>query len=177
MSNPELERQRRLWVLDENTAPADPEVVGRRKYHEGTAKWLAKWAYLPHALFAATGFFVVLLPALSKTWHEIIVNIPIAARIFHDFSTLSGWALALLGAEVTLSTILHFMGDDYPGGWHPAKQRGYPTLRETTYLELYPRTRAEERIFWVRIAVGELAYAMFWLIGFGVFVFFIRIGG
>jgi len=170
------DRLRKIHGIPEPTGPADQAVLARRKYHEAAARWLAKWSSPLHATCALTGFMVVLLPMFSKNWRAVIENIPIAARIFHDFSTLSGWAMALLGILMALWGYLNWKVNDYPGGWNPRKQWGLPDPALIVEMELYPRTQVEERVFWAGIAFGT-ADAGFWLIGCGVFAFFMRIGG
>lgn len=106
MINPLRDRNRKLLGLAEPDSPADPEVLQRRKYHAAAAKWLAKWFYPLQGVFAAIGFFVVLLPMFSTSWRTVIENTAIASRIFHDFSTLSGWAMVLLAILVIPFLIL-----------------------------------------------------------------------
>lgn len=162
--------------MNESEQPADPGVLRRRKHQEAAARWLAKWSYPLQAFFAATGLIVVLLPMLLKSWRSTIENTPIAAHIFREFSTLSGWPMVLLFVLLALLLSLNWKVNDYPGGWHPTKQWGFPSPKQTVALELYPVTRAEERVFWVNFVFGTIGTS-FWLLGFGVFAFFLRAGG
>ncbi len=167
---------RKIHGLSEPTVPADPEVLARRKYHEAAAKWLAKWSYPLQAVFAMIGFVVVLLPMFSKNWRAVIENTPVAERFFHDFSTLSGWAMVLFLFLMALFLILNWRVNDYPGGWHPTKQWGFPNPRQVLEMELYPRLKKEEFVYWVDVVFGA-AGTTIWMIFSGVFAFFIRIGG
>lgn len=176
MNNLDRERVRRMWGLTEPDRPADPEVLRRRGHHETAAKWLAKWSYPLQALFAVIGFVVVLLPMLSKKWHAIIESTPVASRIFHDFSTLSGWAMVLFIALMAMLIFLDLRVNDFPGGWHPTKQWGYPSPKQVVEMTLYPRNKREEFVFWVAIVFGT-AGTTIWMIFSGVLAFFIRIGG
>jgi len=176
VSNPDKDRMRKMWGLDEPNKPADPEVLGRRRYHEAAAKWLAKWSYLLQTTFALIGFMVVLLPMFSKSWRAAIENTPVAERIFNDFSTLSGLAMVLFFILMVLWGILNWRVKDYPGGWHPTKQWGFPNPQQVVEMGLYPRLKREEFVFWIDIVFGT-AGTMIWMILFGVFAFFIRIGG
>lgn len=169
------DRLRKLYKLPEPSEPADPEVLARRKHHEAAAKWLAKWSSPLQATFALIGFVVVLLPTFSKSWRGIIENTPIAARVFHDFSTLSGWAMVLFLFLIMLFFVLNWRVKDYPGGWHPTKQWGFPSPKQTVEMELYPRVLREEFIYWVGFALATCGTTI-WMISFGVIAFFIRIG-
>ncbi len=176
MNNSDRNRIRKMWGLTEPDTPIDSEVLGRRRYHEAAAKWLAKWSYPLQATFAVIGFVVVLLPMFSKNWRAVIEATPIAGRVFHDFSTLSGWAMLLFAVLMVLWGILNWRVNDYPGGWHPTKQWGFPNPKQVAEMELYPRTHGEEFVFWVDIAFGTFGTTI-WMIFCGVFAFFIRIGG
>jgi len=166
---------RKIYGISEPTGPADQAVLARRKHHEAAARWIAKWSSPLHVICALTGLIVVLLPMFSKDWHTIIENTPIAARIFHDFSTLSGWTMVLLEIQMALFMYLNWKVDNYPGGWNLRKQRYLPNPELIIKIELYPRTQVEERIFWVGI-VYEAVGAGFWLITFGVIAYFIKLG-
>lgn len=170
------EQLRRVHGLREPEALADPNVLTRSKYHEAAAKWLAKWSYPLQVAFALIGFVIVLLPMFSKNWLAVIENTPVAGRIFHDFSTLSGWAMVLLFVLMVLWGILNWLVKNYPGGWHPTKQWGFPNPKQVVELELYPRLKREEFVFWVDIIFGATGTTL-WMIFFGVLAFFIRIGG
>lgn len=179
VSNPvcaERDRTRKLWGLTLPDVPEDPSVMSRRRYHEAAAKWLAKWSYPLQAFFATAGFVVVLLPMFSKSWRAVVESAPIAGGMFNDFSTLSGWAMLLFLSLMTMFLILNWKVNDYPGGWHPTKQRGFPNPRQVVEMELYPRTHREEFVFWIGIVFGAVGTTI-WTIFCGVFAFFINIGG
>lgn len=163
---------------NEEMSPNPQLPVGtlqRRKYHITAAQWLAKWSYRLQIMFALIGFFVVLLPALNKSWRKIVEAFPPTEWIFHDFSTLSGWALLLFGGLMAGYLFLNFRVKDYPGGWNPTKEGRFPYPEETFEKELYPRNKKEEFVFWVNIFVGTVG-TTFWLyLPFGVLAFFIRL--
>jgi hypothetical protein len=77
---------------------------------------------------------------------------------------------------MAMHLILNWRVNDYPGGWHPTKQMVFPSPRLIVELELYPRTRKEEQIFWIGMVFGSLGTTI-WMIFCGVFAFFIKIGG
>lgn len=170
------DRLRKIHGLTDPTAPSDPAVMARRTYHEAAAKWLAKWSYPLQAFFALIGFVVVLLPMFSNNWRAVIEKTLIAERVFHDFSSLSGWAMVLFLILMGLYVVQNWLVNDYPGGWHPTKQWGFPTPMQIVQMELYPQNKREEFVFWVEIIFGAVGTAN-WMIFFGVFAFFIRIGG
>ncbi|WP_157381306.1 hypothetical protein [Tepidiphilus margaritifer] len=87
------DRLRKIYGVAESTVPADEAVLARRKYHEAVALWLAKWLVPLQAFFASIGFFMILLPVLSKTWRNIVESVPILAYVFHAYSTFSGLAI------------------------------------------------------------------------------------
>ena len=162
--------------LTEPTEPADPAVLARRRFHKAAATWLAKWSYPLQAAFALVGFVVVLLPMFSKGWRAVIETTPVAERVFHDFSSLSGWAMVLFFVLLALFLVLNWRVNDYPGGWHPTKQWGFPNPKQVVEMELYPRLKREEFVYWIGIFFSA-AGTTIWMIFFGVFAFFIRIGG
>lgn len=146
----------------------------RRARQMAAARWLAKWSYRLQALFASIGFFVVLLPVLNKSWRGIIETYSPTAWIFHEFSALGGWALLLLGVLLGAHLILNFMAKDYPGGWNPTKEWGFPSPAQIVEKRLYPQNRREEFVFWVGIFIGTVG-TTFWLyLPFGVLAYFIR---
>ncbi|WP_459724375.1 hypothetical protein [Sideroxyarcus sp. TK5] len=155
----------------------DSLIPSRRRARQmAAAQWLAKWTYRLQALFASIGFFLVLLPVLNNQWREVIEAFALTAWIFRVFSTLTGGALILLGILMLLFLILNFMVKDYPGGWNPTKEWGFPSPKQVVERELYPRNRKEEFVFWIDIIFGIVG-TTFWLyLPFGVLAYFIRIG-
>jgi len=158
--------------------PDDSFVSSSRKARQMVAAiWLAKWSYRLQALFASIGFFLVLLPTLNNPWRVIIEAFSLTAWIFRAFSTLSGVALILLALLMVLFLILNFMVKDYPGGWNPTKEWGFPSPRQVVEKELYPRNRKEEFVFWIDIFFGVVATTVWLYLPFGVLAYFIRKGG
>ena len=156
--------------------PDDSFISSRRARQMAAARWLAKWSYRLQALFASIGFFLVLLPALNNPWREIIEAFSLTEWVFRAFSTLSGGAIIWLGILMLLHLILNFMVKDYPGGWNPTKEWGFPSPQQVVEKELYPRNRKEEFVFWIGIILGTVG-TTFWLyLPFGVLAYFIRIG-
>lgn len=159
-------------------SPKHSMVVSPRKDAQiAAARWLAKWSRPLQISFATTGFSVVLMPVLSNPWKEVVVSLPVAGWVFNQFSTFGAWAMLLLGLLLTLFLILNIMVRDYPGGWNPTKEWGFPSPKQVVEKELYPRTRKEEFVFWVDIFFGAIGTTVWLYLPFGVLAYFIRIGG
>lgn len=69
-----------------------------------------------HAIFAAIGFAVVLLPILSRSWRAIIESTPLVRVVFHDYSTFGGLAMANLYILMALFLIRNWQIKSLPGG-------------------------------------------------------------
>jgi hypothetical protein len=162
------ERLRKIHGSPEPTGPADEEVLARRRYHEAAALWLAKSSVPLQVFFASIGFFVILLPVLSKTWRNIIEGLPILAHIFHSYSTLSGMAMANLYIGMLMAVTKPYWGKHSPSG--------HVVLYKTSIAPLLlPRTRKEEISFWIE-AIALTLFPSVWLfLPFGVLAYFINI--
>ena len=146
------DRLRKIHGVTESTAPADQAVLA--KYHEAAANWLARISFFLHAIFAAIGFAVVLLPILSRSWRAIIESTPLVRVVFHDYSTFGGLAMANLYILMALFLI-----------------------RNVVDMELFPRTRREEFAYWADISFGFVGATLWLFLPFGVLAYFINIGG
>ena len=104
------ERLRKMHSIPEYSGPVNPAVIARRRHHERAAKWMAKFNTYLYSLAASIGFFLVLLPVLSRDWRALVVDIPVASTIFRDYSTLTGSAIinlfliAILGFALIIFT-------------------------------------------------------------------------
>lgn len=165
------EQLRKFHGIAEPTSPIVPAVFARRKAHEAAAQWLARWLTDLQIVFALIGLIVVLLPTLSKPWRAIIDGIPIVARVFHDYSTLSGWAMAHVFILVSLLLVRNALSKHMQGGYTVGL-----TFRDVMDMELYPRTRKEEFAYWTHVVFTAAAAPNLLLLPFGCFAFFIRIG-
>ena len=72
----------KFYKIKEPTSPADPAVIARRPLYEAAAKWLANWVKPVEAIFCFLAFVVVLLPAISESWRQIILKAPITRMGF-----------------------------------------------------------------------------------------------
>lgn len=164
------EMLRKIYGMKEPTGPADPAVFARRRFHEAAARWLAKWLVPLQIFFAFIGFFVVLLPVLSKPWRSIVESIPVLAEVFHAYSTFSGLALFHLFAGMLTALTKPYWDKHSPSG-------PIPSYRDYFAPIACPMTRREEVSFWIEI-VASILVTTFWLfLPFGALAYFIRIGG
>lgn len=162
------EQLRKIHGIAEPSGPEDPGVLTRRKYHEASAKWLARYYSSLQAIFAIIGFVFILLPALSKSWRTTIENIPVVITIFHDYATLNGLAMANFYLLITLFLLRNWKSKHLPGG--EAIGLDYQNI---VAMELYPRTKHEESAYWIDLSFS-LAASTFWLfMPFGLFAYFI----
>jgi hypothetical protein len=164
------DRLRKIHGIAEPTGLAEKAVFARRKYHEATAKWLAKWLTPLQAFFASLGFFVILLPVFSKNWRAIVEILPIFAHIFHDYSSFSGLAMTNLYIGMLAAFTKLFWARHSPSGDVIPYKDGIAPL-------LCPRTRSEEVSFWIETFALILATSVWLFLPFGVIAYFIRIGG
>lgn len=165
------DRLRKIHGIGEQTGSADQAVLARRKYHEAAARWLAKWLPPLQAFFALLGFFVILLPVLSKPWRSIVEALPIFAKIFHDYSTFSGLAMVHFYISMALFLVRGWQIRSLPGG------NAFPlTYRNVVDMELVPRTRTEECAYWIDISFGFVGATLLLFLPFGVLAYFINIG-
>lgn len=166
------DRLRKIHGVSESTAPADQAVLARRKYHEVAANWLARISFFLHAIFAAIGFAVVLLPILSRSWRAIIESTPLVRVVFHDYSTFGGLAMVNLYILMALFLIRNWQIKSLPGGAAFSL-----TYRNVVDMELFPRTRREEFAYWADISFGFVGATLWLFLPFGVLAYFINIGG
>lgn len=151
------------------TEPSNPKVIARLKLHKAATRWCAKWLTPLQAFFALIGLVVVLLPMLLKPWRAVIESTPILERIFHDYSTFSGLALANLLVGMLTALLKIYLAKDSAGD-------STMSYQDMMSLEAYPRTKKEEITFWTNV-MGTIFATTVWLfIPFGVLAYFIRIG-
>lgn len=160
---------RKIYGITKSADPADPAVFARTRYHEAAAKWLAEWLAPLQAVFASLGFFIILLPVLSKPWRSIIEGLPILSKIFLDYSTFSGLAIINFYALLFTALTKLWLAKHSPSG-------DVIPSRDAIAPLLCPRTRKEEVSFWIE-SVGMILCTSVWLfLPFGVLGYFISIG-
>ena len=153
---------------------AHDNVLRRRKYHIAYAKWLARWSYPLQGLFAAIGFFIVLLPALSNSWRTQVEAFFISGWIYHEFSTFGATSLTLL---ICITAPLIFQSwalKNYPGGWDPREKGAFPNPKQVVKLGLYPRTAKEEIVFWIEQIHGTIGTSLWLYLPFAGLAYAIR---
>lgn len=158
-----------IQSVAEPVVPADQAVLARRRYHEAAAKWCAKCLVPLQAFFALIGFFIVLLPALSRPWRGIVESMPLLAEVFYDYSTFSGLALINLYAGMITAITKPYWFKHRPTGPVPShKNRPAPVA--------CPTTKKEEFSFIVEIIALSLVTTGWMFLPFGVIAYYVRIG-
>lgn len=160
---------RKIYGITERAGPANPTVLERTRYHEAAAEWLAEWLAPLQAVFASLGFFIILLPVLSKPWRSIIEGLPILSKIFLDYSTFSGLAIINIYALLFTGLIKLWLAKQSPSGDVIPYKDGIAPL-------LCPRTRKEEVSFWIESVAMILGTSVWLFLPFGVLGYFINIG-
>ncbi len=165
------ERWRELHGIREPKDPADPAVLGRRQWHEAIVRWEVKWLNPLLLISGATAFVVVLLPVLLDPWRAVVMNTPVLAAVYLEFSGLGGWLYFLLA--MMLATAFYsaskWDGKKYSEYGYPINLQGIKSPKNILFAELYPRTRLEERVFGVD-SLGGILDSLFGLfILFGAF--------
>lgn len=163
------DRLREIHGVAESIAPADQSVLARRKYHEAVAIWLAKWLVPLQVFFASLGFFVILLPVISKPWRNIVEGLPLLVDIFHAYSTFSALAMANLYIGMLMTVIKLYLGQNSPSGDVVPYKDGIAPLH-------CPRTRKEELSFFIEAIALILVTSVWLFLPFGVLAYFINIG-
>ena len=161
---------RKMHGVPEPTGEADPAVVARLKYHVAAARWCDKWFCYFESLFIYLGFFAVLLPTLLKSWRSFIQNTPFFSKIFHDYSTQTGWAMVNIFSLVFIFLIRHTLIKHIPSRFMPVC-----TYRDVIEMELYPRTKKEELAYWVSIIFATAVKSLWLTYPFGLLAYFILI--
>ncbi len=163
------DRLRKIYGITEPTGPTDPVVLARRKYHEAAAKWLAKWLVPLQVFFAVIGFFVVLLPVLSKSWRSIVEGLPFFSKVFLDYSTFGGLAIIHLYIGLAMAFTKPYLVKYSPSGDVVPYKNGIAPL-------LCPRTRKEEVSFWIEVAALIMVASVWLFLPFGVLGYFMNPG-
>lgn len=166
------DRLKKIHGIPEPTGPSDPAVLERRRFHVAAAKWLSRWSFWLQAIFVLIGFAIVLLPMLLKNWRAVIEKTPVAARIFEDFSSLSGLAMLLFFFLMGLFLLWNGLKSGLPAG-----RNSFLTNKDIVEMELYPRNKREEFIYWIDFVFAVTGTTLWLFLPFGVLAYFIRIGG
>ena len=163
---------RKSFGLNDMWACEDPSILKRRKIHIAAACWLARWMYYLQALFLMIGLFFFLLPAFGLDWYLFVIGRPATYVLSDNFSVICFGFFFLFMSGTVLNIILSFNSKYYPGGWNPTEQFGFPNPKQVVELELYPRNKKEEFVFWVDYIFGILVST--WpLLVIGLLAFFV----
>lgn len=97
---------------------------------------------------------VVLLPMFSKVWRAIIEGPPMVRSLFHDYSTMSGLAMANLYILMALFPVRsrHIKG-------LPGRASIFFAYRNVMEMEIFPKTRKEGRAYWADANVQAILFA------------------
>lgn len=173
------EQWRKIHGIKEPKDPADPNVVSRRTLHESIVKWEIKWLSRLHLISASSAFIIVLLPAISKTWHGFIASVPVVSWIHREFSTFSG----VLISSLAVGLFFYFYSASKIDG-KSFSEHGYPinlsqvgSPKDIILGDLYPRTRLEEKVFFADFAGGIWVATAMWFVLFGGISILIKSGG
>lgn len=171
-------QRRKIYGIREPKEPADQDVVARRHIHEAMVRWELKWLNSLHFITFLLAIVIVLAPAISKRWREIIEAIPAVSWIFQEFSNLRFWPIFFL----MIGLIFHFYsmskidGKNYSEHGYPINLPHVRAPYQIIEAELYPRTKLEERVFWLDSLGGVLSALISWFTMFGAIAFFITKG-
>lgn len=171
-----FDRQQRLKMrgLTEVPGPADPVVIGRRKYHEAAAKWCAKWFPVLQLGLVLISFFIVFLPVIAKPWRVFIEATPVLSYIFYSYSKFRGLLPINLCIVSIVPLVALFTYKDLPGG---SKNAPIIYLKDVFEMELYPQTRKQEIAYWINMSANFLLATGWLIMPFGILAFFINLRG
>jgi len=165
------ERWRELHGIREPKDPADPAVLGRRHWHEASARWMVKWNDRIWLISGTTAFVVVLLPVLLDPWRAVVMNTPVLAAVYLEFSEFGEWMFIFLAMMLAAAfyPASKWDGKKYSEYGYPINLQGIRSSQNILFAELYPRTKLEERVFWVD-KLGGILISLFGLFNlFGAF--------
>ena len=177
MQNIDKERLRKILGVREPKDPPDPEVIARRGVHEAIAKWELKWLTKLHIISAFLAFLIVLLPAFSDFWLGLVSDLSLLF-IHNDFTSLGFMSRMYL--IVALPLYVYNMkkidGKIYSEYGYPFNLSHVRTPENIVHAELYPRTKIEEKIFFIDCFMGIWIAAIMWFLIFGGIAFIFTLG-
>ena len=165
------ERLRKMYSIPEYSGPVNPAVIARRRHHERAAKWMAKIHPNLETIAVSIGFFLVLLPILSRDWRAVIEDIPVVSTIFRDYSTLTGVAIVNFFLIALFGFLLTIFEKHRPSQGRPGV-----TFKHFIDMELYPNTSKQEFVYWLETISRVVIPSAFIYIPFGILAFIINIG-
>lgn len=172
------ERLRRILGVREPKDPPDPEVIARRGVHEAIAKWELKWLTKLHIISAVLAFLVVLLPAFSDFWLGLVSKFSLLF-IHDDFSSFGfiSRLFFIVGLPLYVYTTKKIDGEVYSEYGYPFNLSNVRTPENIVHAELYPRTKIEEKIFFIDSFMGIWIATILWFLIFGGIAFIFTLGG
>lgn len=171
ISQTEKDRRRRLLGLKDPAGEGELSVMQRNARHKAATEWVLSWGAPISVLSFLFALVFVLAPALAAPWRAAINQIGPLALAHEVWTTKNVFLIAIVGVGVAL----HFYSKSKLDGKRHS-ELGYPinltearTSENVIDLDLYPRTKAEERIFWVDVLLSVWIATFFWPILVGGF--------
>jgi hypothetical protein len=160
---------RKIHEINISNLPEDPSVFRRRNFHKSALLFCDKWLVPLQFVFAFIGLTVIFFPLLFNSWRNLIEEIPVFSKIFHDYSGLSGLAL--------INTYLFFFMFFVKNYFY----KNNLNLSKISYgdiylMEIYPRIKKEELSFWIDIFINIFGATVWLIFPFGVLSYIIRMG-
>lgn len=173
------EKRREIYGIKEPNEPSDIDVIARRPVHEALSKWELKWMNSIGFSCGVIALLTVLLPALFKPWKIIVDDFLLLSTIHRMFTTLNLglFFIVAFGACLHLYSASKIDGKKYSHHGYPINLSGVRSSQQVIDMELYPRTKLEERVFWIDLIGGVWLATTWWFVIFGGFVMMLKLGG
>lgn len=151
-------------------------VRARRPVHIFLAK-LASFIYPYSTAFGVlVGLFLVLLPAISKSWELIVIQNPVSEILYKEFSFFGKFSSYTLSLLLILTAIVSGLSGKLSSSWDMEKEMFLPTAKQVFELGIYPDTAIGEVGFYSIIGVYLLSFFIWIYLPVGWVVFLLRSG-
>lgn len=172
------EQRRKIHGLREPIEPGDPSVMARRELHEAVTKWALRWGTAIQFLSGAIAFGVVLLPTLHPPWRSVIESFRPLAVVHHELTRLSLWLILPIAFGLCIgfysSSKIDYKKFSHHG--YPINLSGVGSSQQIIEMDLFPRTKLEERVFWADFVGGIFMMFGWWFWLFGGFSALLKLG-
>ncbi|WP_090194747.1 hypothetical protein [Pseudomonas pohangensis] len=151
-------------------------VRARRPAHIFLAK-LASFIYPYSTAFGVmVGLFLVLLPAISKSWELIVIQNPVSEILYKEFSFFGKFSSYALFFLLILTAIVSGLSGKLSSSWDMKKEIFLPTAKQVFELGIYPDTAIGEFVFYSIICIYFLSFFVWIYLPVGWVVFLLRSG-
>ncbi len=151
-------------------------VRARRPLHILLAK-VASFIYPYSTAFGVlVGLFLVLLPAISKSWELIVIQNPVSELLYKEFSFFGEFSSHTLYLLLILTAIVSGLSGKLSSSWDIKKEIFLPTAKQVFELGIYPDTAIGEVGFYSLIGVYFLSFFVWIYLPVGWVVFLLRSG-